>query len=679
MDYFIENFFAEQKFINFCKNHDFNIDRYSTTAATSTRITRAINFMVLTGKNGIGKSRLLELIRGYIVTNLNENFPKKIVRRLDYGEHDDEYDPDKTEHPLFTLNALESSNCNYEKWKTLIAKNKNDILKEKVKRKNKEKEYIEIFCWYYSVSNIETINNIQTIYGILESDHEKKVYFDEFKKYYRRQMLKKICYGSLKQLLMLNMRYQIDLDEINTKIRELIEKYGFEFPYTIEKITKGFVDKSDVNDRILFIKSNNIRVKFKDLSPGERLILHLILLIKDKEYIKIKNTHETIEQVLLLDEPDSHCEANLANIFIDIIKNELVEEMKIKVLMTTHNYITICKIDKENIFLIQPNDDDNLEIKADPEKSLSYDILAKNIIDLFNLNEQPIEVVDKAYSSICFDKNGSIISGKMYGNLLEDFIKKLFKNEKVSLIKKMIGKNFDEKNNIIFEAGRKNNLTDYNLNNLNEEGLHIIWPKSETNYAWDLMFFDKSRDTIHLFQIKNTNKEVEFIKTIGKHLYIIIHILKNLLHNEILNENPERNFYDELNKYLESKKDPKSKNECKEYKIINQHLLNKIEIMPQKHDFTSVKDFKLYFVSSLEKLSDEFEKILENECKLRFITLDYLKKEIESNDNHKLKHLDRIKCLEIFLNNDAFKKSYDTILQTKLKKDSNFLEKNLNF
>ncbi|RNA27694.1 AAA family ATPase [Brachionus plicatilis] len=390
----------DENFIKFCAEHNFVLKKRPTAAKE--------DFMVLTGKNGVGKSRLLQLIREYIVTIKNENYPYMIVRRLNYGEQDDEYDPDKTDHPLVTQNVLQSLNCNYQTWEKAI---KILITPEK-KNASMLIEHYKIYFKYYSTKSKNGTdidrNRIKNITNPLKKYYEKNIYFEEFQKYFRRQMLKKICFGSLKQMLMLDMRYQFELDEINDKINEY-KKYGLDFPYEIKKISKGFVDKSDVNERIIFThiyeKKN---VTFRDLSPGERLILHLILLIKDRENIKMENIDENIKQILLLDEPDSHCEANLVRIFIDIIDKELVNKMKIQVIMTTHNYLTICKIKEESLFVISKNGKE-LEIENDAGKCKSFDILAKNLIELFDITNQSVEVRASTYKGICEAcKNGSL-------------------------------------------------------------------------------------------------------------------------------------------------------------------------------------------------------------------------------------------------------------------------------
>ena len=321
--------------------------------------------VVLTGENGVGKSRLLQLIREYIVTIINKDFPNIIVRKLDYGELDDKYDPDSTDHPLVAENVLDFD-CNQSKWENLI--NNPD---------NSSGDYFcNIFSNYYH-SNNSLPNLIKN-----ESEKRKRIYFGEFRKYFRRQILKKICFGSLKQMLMLNIRYEFEIKNINDKIESISESVdSLDFKYKLEKNNKGFVDKSgDVNERIIFVERNNgLKIKFNDLSPGERLTLHLILLIKDKDNIKMeyssqnsennkigniengKNNH--IKQVLLLDEPDSHCHSSLLHKFINILQQTIINEMKIQVIMTTHNYWTINHdFIKNNIYSIL-RDGNNLTIK----------------------------------------------------------------------------------------------------------------------------------------------------------------------------------------------------------------------------------------------------------------------------------------------------------------------------
>ncbi|CAF0968733.1 unnamed protein product [Brachionus calyciflorus] len=329
------------------------------------------HFIIITGKNGVGKSRFLELIREYIVTKENENYPKKIVRRLNYGDHHDEYDPE--EHPLVSNDFIESLSFQFKDWEILID-NLNEILNyfningktfESFKNflilrytsnnlDTRYNEFLRIFFKYYIKNNISEFNEISN------NELKKRIYFDEFKKYFKRQILKKISYGSLEQMLMLNMRYDFEIKEINDMIKnDETKASGLNFNYKIEKANKGFVDKADINERMIFIKDNR-QVKFKNLSPGERLILHFIVLKKDKDNILMNNIDSNIKQILLLDEPDAHCEASLAKSITDYIKNELNKNMKIQVIMTTHNIITLFLNGKSSIFFME-SDEDNIQ------------------------------------------------------------------------------------------------------------------------------------------------------------------------------------------------------------------------------------------------------------------------------------------------------------------------------
>ncbi|CAF1002403.1 unnamed protein product [Brachionus calyciflorus] len=137
---------------------------------------------------------------------------------------------------------------------------------------------------------------------------------------------------------------------------------------------------------------------------------------------------------------------------------------------------------------------------------------------------------------------------------------------------------------------KTNNLTDYNLGEL-AEPLHVIWPKSDCNFAWDLMIFEsinQSNKIVHLFQIKKSDDQKDLIETIGKHFLIIIRIFS-------------------------SKKQRKQLD--KEYTKITSDR-NK----PAREDLASY-DFKLYFISSLSSFSQNFPELLKNETRLRIEAL----------------------------------------------------------
>src|SRR5690606_37032757 len=71
------------------------------------------------------------------------------------------------------------------------------------------------------------------------------------------------------------------------------------------------------------------------LSSGEKTIIALIFVLYHA------SSNGQFPQVILFDEPDAHLHPSLTQLFIDVIQKVLVEEQKVKVIITTHSPSTI--------------------------------------------------------------------------------------------------------------------------------------------------------------------------------------------------------------------------------------------------------------------------------------------------------------------------------------------------
>ncbi|RNA34351.1 AAA ATPase domain, partial [Brachionus plicatilis] len=473
--------------------------------------------MVITGKNGIGKSRLLKVIREFIVIKKNALFPKIIVRKLDYGEDPDGYDPNLTNHPLVTQEMIEIFfNCSFEKWQSLKV---TQMGQEEVKlegQKEKELEVERIQRIYKQMIKLKNKDED------LDKMPDKSIgffnHFVEFKKYFKRQILKKICFGNLQQLLLLNSPYDYDIAKINEAFKEknlLKQKYGLEleFGYKIVRNHGSIVEKKDLNELIDFENKNNpkIRIKFSQLSPGEKLILHLFVIWKDIENIKIGTHLKQTKQLILLDEPDSHCEPNLVINMVKFIQNVLIKELNIQVIMTCHNTTTIfCLQCTNNLYLLKEDKGGETGQKKEINVKLSKsneivirDELASNInymIDFMNLN---------------FDQHFSLTRDyfqKGLGNSFENLIKLMTNPQKdfskcLECIQSLIDSETSfTKDQIVFDD-QTQKLEDVCLDQINEDKIHVFWPISSENEAWDFMIFYSQQ--LYLYQVQTARKKLK--------------------------------------------------------------------------------------------------------------------------------------------------------------------------
>jgi len=105
-------------------------------------------------------------------------------------------------------------------------------------------------------------------------------------------------------------------------------------------------------------------VRYKDLSPGEKFEFWAILWsLRDKR--KTKNA------LLILDEPDAHFHPSLVKKFIDSIQNRLVAELNFQVIMTTHSPTTVSMVERQNLFILEGGQIRPATVKREAIRSLT--------------------------------------------------------------------------------------------------------------------------------------------------------------------------------------------------------------------------------------------------------------------------------------------------------------------
>lgn len=87
-------------------------------------------------------------------------------------------------------------------------------------------------------------------------------------------------------------------------------------------------------------------IHVNDLSTGEKVLMSLAL--------SIYNTKEETARpdILLLDEPDAALHPEYSHVLIDAIQESIVTEAKVKVIMSTHSPMTVAIAPEESIFLM---------------------------------------------------------------------------------------------------------------------------------------------------------------------------------------------------------------------------------------------------------------------------------------------------------------------------------------
>lgn len=355
------------------------------------------NFCVLTGKNGSGKSHLLQAMANnansmIFETNEDNEDELTIVKYI----------------PFNGLNPNVQSNCQYLAL-TNERKNEWNKIYSAIQKYN---QYVEngrlyerdIFSFlphgdypihkvldklikkYGSIGAI-TEDKFNALYEVSEmsmSEIFSSQFASIFKLYHTR--LEDNQYKVFRNEKY-NDKYEVLSDE------EFIEVYGPK-PWELinsmlEKASLPYrVNNPEGQDResdfhlVLSDPERDITIDVNDLSTGEKVLMSLALAI----YNTTEHNHKP--QVLLLDEPDAPLHPEYSQVLLSAIYESIVEQAKVKVVITTHNPTTVAlspedslfkmdrdlgkpvKITRKEALNILTKDLDNLRISTDPRRQV---------------------------------------------------------------------------------------------------------------------------------------------------------------------------------------------------------------------------------------------------------------------------------------------------------------------
>ena len=215
--------------------------------------------------------------------------------------------------------------------------------------------------------NGEMNSQFMNYFNILNEQLNNILFTDVFIDPYDREVLKKIIREiplpiSLKYYANYHLPILLELVKIE-KINKFLKEKNFKWSIKVEENGGGygvgnFIIKSINQISFIDEKSN---VSFNDLSPGERLLLSMYIwefdLYKD-DFIEgtvtkssAKDIKSSNRYVLLLDEPDVHLHpSKFKHEIVDFLKQTLIENLKIQVIMTTHNPCTIALAQSTDVF-----------------------------------------------------------------------------------------------------------------------------------------------------------------------------------------------------------------------------------------------------------------------------------------------------------------------------------------
>lgn len=291
-------------------------------------------FSVITGPNGTGKSQLLELIFDSITNNPN-NRQRVIIE----GET---FNPGEVSFQKGEWSLEDSGVINLQHIQSQIIN-----------------QYRNFLSGRPSGNNVSNVRWAMLFEDILERSGKRirsEVSEAEFIKLFPSNVIDK---DSSMSRIMAEIFYNYRLSEIELLAKhksenEIIKEIGHK-PWVIlaeilteSKLPFNFSDPSRLGVRESFefkiFDDSKTEIKFRDLSSGERVLFSLVLYL----YNSRENNFQT--RLLLMDEPDAHLHPSMSSQFIDVIKNVLVDQFGVRVIMTTHSPSTLVLAPEDSIF-----------------------------------------------------------------------------------------------------------------------------------------------------------------------------------------------------------------------------------------------------------------------------------------------------------------------------------------
>jgi AAA15 family ATPase/GTPase len=128
--------------------------------------------------------------------------------------------------------------------------------------------------------------------------------------------------------------------------------------YSFQEIAPdSFVNNVPIDFKLIK-NSNKKRIDFASLSSGEKVIIALVVKLFTTEFYS-----KTLElpELIVLDEPDAHLHPELGKLLIDVLSQSFVGELGLTVMITTHSPSTVALAPEESLY----------ELKNEPLTSLT--------------------------------------------------------------------------------------------------------------------------------------------------------------------------------------------------------------------------------------------------------------------------------------------------------------------
>lgn len=311
------------------------------------------DFVVLTGVNGAGKTHLLEAIKDRHLS-IKNNSPHAI-QKIQFANS-------------YTLSPAGNNNIsnhelnievqgNWQAYKAVITDPRNSenpnlesmilsgyglgaIIQKIASNSNKnalelnKEDFYNFYPLYNELSRNDIFHqNLATIFKRYHDTFEKNEY-NEFRNKTKGNI--ELSYQNQEDLL--KIYGEAPWNIINKILEESQLDYCVNSPI-------GNQRDSSFELRIRN-KNSGIELNFENLSSGEKILMSLVMVLYNK------SLNSPFPDILLLDEPDASLHPSMAKQFLDVIQKVFVDEMGLKVIMTTHSPSTVALAPEEAIYIM---------------------------------------------------------------------------------------------------------------------------------------------------------------------------------------------------------------------------------------------------------------------------------------------------------------------------------------
>ena len=359
------------------------------------------NFTVLTGKNGSGKSHLMEVIstQGESAV-LDGERTLSSIKYIKFNELNPQFQEDISEDDV--KNSWRSV------WNQL-----NNLIQS---YRNSPQSYNNSFDNYINRYDSHSQRLMRYWYDVAENDVEKlteNLFYENYE--ISREDLFTSQIGTIFKL------YQTRLDE--NKMNEVSnkeegtslpvlskdqfeQKYGRKpwmvinemmktahLPYEVEAPVRF---RPSINYHLQLIdKSRNLRIQVNDLSTGEKVLMSLALSIYSTEEQAAR------PDVLLIDEPDAPLHPEFSNYLIQAVKESIVDKSGVKVIITTHSPTTVAMAPEESVY--QMDKELGKPIKVSKQQAIS--LLTKDLDNMrVSIEDRRQIFVESKYDVGCYNR-----------------------------------------------------------------------------------------------------------------------------------------------------------------------------------------------------------------------------------------------------------------------------------